>query len=82
MTLAAALIYWLIIALWLAVLAAVAAAFIRNPKTFGTARLLLAVLIIDTVEFPPEFADSVGLAQNLLSLRTGTIIPDPASTAW
>ena len=49
MTLAAALIYWLIIALWLAVLAAVGTAFVRNPKTFGTARLLLAVLLIDTV---------------------------------
>ena len=49
MSLAAALIYWLIIALWLAVLAAVGAAFIRNPRTFGTTRLLLMVLLIDTV---------------------------------
>lgn len=48
MVLAAALIYWVIIALWLAVLATVAMAFVRNPQTFGTVRLLLAVLIIDT----------------------------------
>lgn len=48
MVLAAALIYWVIIALWLAVLATVAIAFVRNPRTFGTVRLLLAVLIIDT----------------------------------
>jgi diguanylate cyclase (GGDEF)-like protein/PAS domain S-box-containing protein len=48
MTLAAALIYWVIIALWLAVLATVGIAFIRNPRTFGTTRLLLSVLTIDT----------------------------------
>jgi diguanylate cyclase (GGDEF)-like protein/PAS domain S-box-containing protein len=49
MTLAAALIYWLIISLWLAVLVAVAGAYIRNPRTFGAVRLLLAVLVIDTI---------------------------------
>lgn len=49
MSLAAALIYWVIIALWLAVLTAVSVAFFRNPRTFGTVRLLLAVLTIDTV---------------------------------
>lgn len=49
MSLAAALIYWVIISLWLAVLATVCVAFVRNPRTFGTIRLLLAVLSIDTV---------------------------------
>jgi diguanylate cyclase (GGDEF)-like protein/PAS domain S-box-containing protein len=49
MSLAAALIYWIIIAVWLAVLGAVCAAFIRNPGTFGTVRLLLFVIVIDTV---------------------------------
>lgn len=48
MTLAAALIYWVIIALWLAVLATVAVSYWRNPRTFGATRLLLAVLAIDT----------------------------------
>jgi hypothetical protein len=48
MSLAAALIYWVIIALWLAVLATVGIAFVRNPRTFGTTRLLLSVLTIDT----------------------------------
>lgn len=48
MNLAAALIYWVIIALWLAVLATVCVAVVRNPRTFGTVRLLLAVLTIDT----------------------------------
>jgi diguanylate cyclase (GGDEF)-like protein/PAS domain S-box-containing protein len=49
MSLAAALIYWVIISLWMAVLATVCIAFVRNPRTFGTIRLLLAVLSIDTV---------------------------------
>jgi len=48
MKLAAALIYWAIVALWLAVLATVAVAYLRNPRTFSTARLLLAVVAIDT----------------------------------
>jgi diguanylate cyclase (GGDEF)-like protein/PAS domain S-box-containing protein len=47
MSLAAALIYWVIIVLWLAVLATVGIAFVRNPRTFGTIRLLLSVLTID-----------------------------------
>jgi diguanylate cyclase (GGDEF)-like protein/PAS domain S-box-containing protein len=49
MSLAAALIYWVIIALWLAVLITVCAAFARNPRTFGAVRLLLSVIVIDTV---------------------------------
>jgi len=49
MNIAAVLIYWLIIALWLSVLATVCAAFARNPRTFGTTRLLLTVIIIDTI---------------------------------
>lgn len=49
MSLAAALIYWVIISLWLAVLTTVAVAFVRNPKTFGAVRLLLSVIVIDTV---------------------------------
>jgi diguanylate cyclase (GGDEF)-like protein/PAS domain S-box-containing protein len=48
MNLVAALIYWVIVGLWLAVLTTVCVAFLRNPRTFGTARLLLSVVIIDT----------------------------------
>lgn len=48
MSFAAALIYWVIIALWLAVLATLVIAFYRNPRTFGAIRLLLFVLSIDT----------------------------------
>src|ERR1700682_6582313 len=49
MSLVAALIYWVIIALWLAVLTTVCVAFARNPRTFGAVRLLLSVIVIDTV---------------------------------
>ena len=49
MSLAAALIYWIIISLWLAVFATVGVAFMRNPRTFGAVRLLLFVIVIDTV---------------------------------
>jgi diguanylate cyclase (GGDEF)-like protein len=48
MNLAAALIYWAIVALWLTILGTIVFFYIRNPHTFGTTRLLLAVLAIDT----------------------------------
>ncbi|HEY1746864.1 MAG TPA: GGDEF domain-containing protein [Xanthobacteraceae bacterium] len=44
----AALIYWVVVALWLTVLAAIAYFYARNPRAFGITRLLLAVLAIDT----------------------------------
>src|SRR5882762_11971008 len=49
MSLAAAVIYWVIVALWLAVLGTVAVAYIRDPRAFGATRLLLTVVGIDTV---------------------------------
>lgn len=49
MSVAAALIYWVIISIWLAVLSTVAVAYYKNPQTFGTTRLLLIVVGIDTV---------------------------------
>jgi signal transduction histidine kinase len=48
MPLMAALIYWLIVALWLSVLGTLLIFYIRNPRIFGTTRLLLAVVAIDT----------------------------------
>jgi len=49
MTLAAALIYWVIVTLWLTVLGTIAVYYIRNPAVFGTTRLLLMVVAIDTL---------------------------------
>ena len=48
MQLFAALIYWVIVALWLFVLAIIARAYWRNPRTFGAVRLLLSVVAVDT----------------------------------
>lgn len=48
MRLTAALVYWVIVALWLAVLGTVLLNYWRNPRLFGTARMLLAVVAIDT----------------------------------
>jgi diguanylate cyclase (GGDEF)-like protein len=45
----AASIYWVIVALWLTVLGTIAVFYIRNPRIFGTTRLLLAVVAIDTL---------------------------------
>jgi diguanylate cyclase (GGDEF)-like protein len=46
---AAVLVYWPIVAVWAAVLGTVIYFYIRNPRAFGTTRLLLAVLAIDTI---------------------------------
>src|ERR1700761_6392034 len=45
---ATALIYWVIVAVWLAVLITVATAYWRNPRGFGITRLLLIVVGVDT----------------------------------
>src|SRR5262245_51860998 len=49
MNLVAALIYWAIIAGWLAVLIVIGTSYLRYPRTFGTMRLLLLVVAVDTV---------------------------------
>ncbi len=49
MNLAAALIYWVIVAIWLTVLGTLAMFYLRNSSVFGTTRLLLAVLALDTI---------------------------------
>jgi signal transduction histidine kinase len=48
MNAAAAMIYWVVVAVWLTVLGTIAFFYVRNPQTFGTTRLLLAVLSVDT----------------------------------
>jgi signal transduction histidine kinase len=48
MALAAALIYWVIVALWATVLGTLIVVYIRNPRVFGPTRLLLTVVAIDT----------------------------------
>lgn len=49
MELFAALVYWLIVALWITVLGTIAGWYIQDPKAFGTSKLLLWVLAIDAL---------------------------------
>jgi signal transduction histidine kinase len=49
MALVAALTYWVIVILWLTVLGTLLVFYVRNPRVFGTTRLLLAVVAIDTI---------------------------------
>jgi diguanylate cyclase (GGDEF)-like protein len=42
-------IYWAVVVLWLVVLASVVYYYVRNPRAFGTTRLLLTVIGIDTI---------------------------------
>jgi diguanylate cyclase (GGDEF)-like protein len=49
MSYAATYIYWAIVALWLTVLFSVVYYYLRNPRAFGSTRLLLTVIGIDTI---------------------------------
>jgi hypothetical protein len=50
MTYMAALIYWIIVALWLTGLCSVVYVCVRNPRAFVRTRLLLAVLLPKTTK--------------------------------
>jgi diguanylate cyclase (GGDEF)-like protein len=49
LNIAAAATYWVIVAVWLTILGTLAWFYFKNPRTFGTTRLFLAVLAIDAV---------------------------------
>ncbi len=74
----AALIYWVIVSLWLTVLGTIVCFYLRNPKAFGTTRLLLAVLAIDTVRnifensyFGAYFGSQYGLLPSSIAESLG-----------
>lgn len=48
MNLTTALTYWVVVALWIAVLGMIGVYYSRNPQIFGTTRLLLSVIAVDT----------------------------------
>jgi diguanylate cyclase (GGDEF)-like protein len=92
MGLAAALIYWLIVAIWLTVLITIAVFYIRNAKAFGTTRLLLAVIAIDTsrniienIYFGLFFGSNYGLFPSAINGQLGQpiflILPKLANVA-
>jgi diguanylate cyclase (GGDEF)-like protein len=49
MNIVAALVYWIIVAIWITVLSSVTYFYVTNRRAFGTTRLLLAVLALDAV---------------------------------
>ena len=81
-----ALIYWVVVVVWLAVLTAVAVHYIRNPRIFGATRLLLLVVAIDTIRnlvenvyFGLLFGSQSGLFSSALagSLRNPYLLVEP-----
>jgi diguanylate cyclase (GGDEF)-like protein len=80
MSLAAALIYWVIVVLWLTVLGTILVFYIRNPRVFGTTRLLLAVVAIDTLRNIVEniyFGLYFGSQYGLFSAAIGGTLGNP-----
>jgi hypothetical protein len=71
MNAAAAIVYWVVVAVWLTVLGTIVFFYVRNPQAFGTTRLLLAVLSVDTFRnvFENVYFGIYFGAQHGLSLR-------------
>ncbi|WP_441252480.1 putative bifunctional diguanylate cyclase/phosphodiesterase [Tardiphaga sp. 71_E8_N1_1] len=80
MSLAAASIYWIIVCLWSAILVTVAVAFARNATRLGSAKLLLVVVMIDTVRNILEnvyFGAYFGAQYGFFSHRLTTVLGQP-----
>ncbi|MGH6739194.1 MAG: GGDEF domain-containing protein [Bradyrhizobium sp.] len=80
MQLITALIYWVAVAIWLTVLTIVAVHYIRNPRIFGTTRLLLLVVAIDTFRNLVEnvyFGLFFGGQYGLFSAKIATTLGNP-----
>jgi diguanylate cyclase (GGDEF)-like protein len=76
MNIGAALIYWLIVAIWISVLFASIAFYINHRRTFVTVRLLLVVLaldalrnVIENVYFGLYFGSKLGLLPAIIGIR-------------
>lgn len=80
MSLVAALIYWVIVCIWSAVLLTVAIAFAKYRRTLGTGKLLLTVVIIDTVRNIVEniyFGAYFGSQYGLFSAEISFVLGQP-----
>jgi hypothetical protein len=80
MNLAAALMYWVVVLVWLTVLGTVFAFYLRNPRIFGATRLFLAVVTIDTSRNVIEniyFGLYFGSNYGLFSASLGPILGNP-----
>jgi diguanylate cyclase (GGDEF)-like protein len=92
MNIVASLIYWVIVCIWTVVLCTAAAFYIANRRTFGTTKLLLAVLaldalrnIVENVYFGFYFGSKFGLFGPVIAQYLGTpgrlILPKIANIA-
>ena len=80
MSLAAALIYWVIVALWLTILGTIVFFYVRNPHAFGATRLLLAVLAVDAIRNILEniyFGLYFGSVYHILPAQLATVMGHP-----
>jgi diguanylate cyclase (GGDEF)-like protein len=78
MNIVAASVYWVIVVLWLTIITTVAKFYFRNDQTFGSTRLLLAVLaldatrnIIENVYFGVYFGSKLGVFRASLAHTLG-----------
>ncbi|MFZ0424642.1 MAG: GGDEF domain-containing protein [Xanthobacteraceae bacterium] len=81
MQLLAALIYWVIVALWAGVLITVLVYYGRNPRIFGTTRLLLLVVALDTCRNIVEntyFGLFFGSRYGFFPASIGRVLGNPA----
>ena len=80
MNFAAAMVYWIIIAIWTAVLSSTVYFYIRNPSVFGTTRLLLVVIGIDAFRNIFEnvyFGLYFGAQYGVLPAQIGSVLGSP-----
>src|SRR4051794_36350505 len=80
MKFAAVAIYWVIVGLWLAVLATIVVSYSRNPKRFGAARTLLIIVAIDTLRNLVEngyFGVYFGAQYGVFSSAIADVLGDP-----
>jgi diguanylate cyclase (GGDEF)-like protein len=81
MSFLAATIYWLIVPLWMTILTTIVFWYMRDPKAFGTTRLLLWVLAIDAVRNIVEntyFGLFFGSQYGLLPSGVGAVLGNPS----
>jgi diguanylate cyclase (GGDEF)-like protein len=80
MNFAAAMVYWVIVAIWATVLSSTIYFYVRNPSVFGTTRLLLVVIAIDAFRNVFEnvyFGFYFGARYGVFPAQIGTILGDP-----
>jgi diguanylate cyclase (GGDEF)-like protein len=77
---AAAMVYWVIVAIWATVLCSTIYFYIRNPSVFGTTRLLLVVIGIDAFRNIFEnvyFGFYFGAQYGVFPAQIGRVLGDP-----